>query len=93
MSVLNHLDEDDPRLPPTEVRCRSCPNSMWFSSPTEVKCYCKVMFLVSWSTDQPNEIHLCDGAEPPPTEAAPDLEVPESSAERQTTSPASYLET
>ncbi len=43
------------RKPPPESqnRLRALSNSVWFSSPTEVKCYCRVMFLVSWSTKEP----------------------------------------
>ena len=52
---------DKSRRPPPEVVCATCPNSVWFASPAEVKCYCRVMFLVTWSTAEPNQITLCDG--------------------------------
>ena len=57
--VLQELDEN--RRPKARTVCEHCPNSVWFSSPTEVKCYCRVMFLVSWSTKEPNQITKCDG--------------------------------
>ena len=38
------------RRPKVKTVCETCPNSVWFSSPTEVKCYCRVMYLVTWST-------------------------------------------
>ena len=44
-----------------KTACEACPNSVWFSSPTEVKCYCRVMYLVTWSTKEPNQITGCDG--------------------------------
>ncbi|EGQ8186719.1 conjugal transfer protein TraH [Vibrio parahaemolyticus] len=52
---------DESRRPSQEVVCGTCPNSVWFASPTEVKCYCRVMFLVTWSTTEPNDITQCDG--------------------------------
>jgi len=47
--------------PKQKTACETCPNSVWFASPVEVKCYCRVMFLVSWSTKEPNQITACDG--------------------------------
>jgi hypothetical protein len=41
--------------------CEQCPNSVWFHSPKEVKCYCRVMYLVVWSTKEPSQITGCDG--------------------------------
>ena len=49
------------RRPALKTVCETCPNSMWFSSPLEVKCYCRVMYLVTWSTQDPNVITNCDG--------------------------------
>ena len=49
------------RRPKAKTACETCPNSMWFSSPVEVKCYCRVMYLVTWSTKEPNQITNCDG--------------------------------
>lgn len=47
--------------PKTEIVCERCPASLWFASPVEVKCYCRMMYLVVWSSAEPNEIMLCDG--------------------------------
>ncbi|CAG0908859.1 unnamed protein product, partial [Cyprideis torosa] len=33
------------RRPAQKTACEQCPHSVWFSSPTEVKCYCRVMYL------------------------------------------------
>ena len=52
---------DASRRPPTKTVCETCPNSVWFASPQELKCYCRVMFLVTWSTQEPNQLTLCDG--------------------------------
>ncbi|SEQ92567.1 hypothetical protein SAMN04244573_02528 [Azotobacter beijerinckii] len=57
--VLQELDAN--RRPKARTVCERCPNSVWFSSPTELKCYCRVMFLVTWSTKEPNQLTGCDG--------------------------------
>lgn len=53
---------DDARRPQASTVCERCPNSVWFASPAELKCYCRVMFLVSWSSREPHQITHCDGA-------------------------------
>lgn len=57
--TLAALDEN--RRPVLKTVCESCPNSVWFSSPQEVKCYCRVMYLITWSTKEPNQMTNCDG--------------------------------
>ncbi len=57
--TLDQLDKT--RRPEPATICEGCPNSVWFSSPTEVKCYCRVMYLVTWSSEEPNRITGCDG--------------------------------
>jgi hypothetical protein len=57
--TLDALDES--RRPKASTVCEHCPNSVWFASPAEVKCYCRVMFLVTWSSKEPNQITHCDG--------------------------------
>ena len=57
--ALESLDKQ--RRPRPATVCEGCPNSVWFTSPTEVKCYCRVMYLVTWSTKEPNQITACDG--------------------------------
>lgn len=49
------------RRPSASTVCEDCPNSVWFASPTELKCYCRVMFLVTWSSREPSQITHCDG--------------------------------
>ena len=53
---------EDARRPKASTVCERCPNSVWFASPDELKCYCRVMFLVTWSTKEPNQLTHCDGA-------------------------------
>lgn len=57
--TLAELDES--RRPKAKTVCEDCPNSVWFTSPAEVKCYCRVMFLVTWSSKEQNQITACDG--------------------------------
>jgi hypothetical protein len=49
------------RRPKEKTVCETCPNSVWFTSPVEVKCYCRVMYLITWSTQEPNQLTGCDG--------------------------------
>lgn len=58
--TLDALDAS--RRPQAATVCERCPNSVWFASPMELKCYCRVMFLVTWSSAAPNQITHCDGA-------------------------------
>ena len=57
--TLDALDAS--RRPQARTVCEDCPNSVWFASPAEVKCYCRVMFLVTWSSKAPQQITHCDG--------------------------------
>ena len=41
--------------------CASCPNSMWFGSVKNQKCFCRIMHAVTWSAEEPNAITHCDG--------------------------------
>ena len=49
------------RQPKVKTACETCPNSMWFSSPEEVKCYPRIMHMISWSGKDSNLITMCDG--------------------------------
>lgn len=57
--TLEALDES--RRPKARTACEHCPNSVWFSTPAEVKCYCRVMFLITWSNKEPSQFTNCDG--------------------------------
>ena len=51
------------RRPKPSTVCEICQASLWFASKEEVKCYCRVMHVVSWSTNEPNALTHCDGIE------------------------------
>jgi hypothetical protein len=57
--TLDALDQN--RRPSLKTECERCPNSVWFASPLEVKCYCRVMYLVVWSSKEPSQITNSDG--------------------------------
>jgi hypothetical protein len=57
--ALQELEEG--RRPKAVTECETCPHSLWFATPKEVKCYCRAMYLVVWSTKDPMEITHCDG--------------------------------
>jgi hypothetical protein len=57
--VLDGLDK--PRLLKVKTVCARCPHSVWHKTPKDLKCYCRVMYVISWSTDTPNQITACDG--------------------------------
>jgi len=44
-----------------ETVCARCPNSMWFGSAKEQKCFCRVMHAVTWSVEEKYQITHCDG--------------------------------
>lgn len=52
---------DEKRRPQPEAVCARCPQSLWFTTKTQVKCYCRQMFAVTWSTEEPIAIMACDG--------------------------------
>lgn len=52
----------DQRPNPSTV-CETCPASVWFKSPVELKCYCRVMHLVTWGPEEKTVLKACDGRE------------------------------
>ena len=52
---------DNARQPKITTACETCPNAIWFSSPEEVKCYCRIMHMITWSGKDSNLITMCDG--------------------------------
>lgn len=49
------------RRPKVATACEICPMSLWFASPVELKCYCRAMYLITWSSKEPSQITHCDG--------------------------------
>lgn len=56
LASISAKDRPDP-----STVCEVCPASVWFVSPAGVKCYCRVMHLVTWSKEEPNDLTHCDG--------------------------------
>lgn len=50
------------RRPKLATVCETCPHSVWFATPSELRAYCRVMYLVVWSSKEPNQLTHCDGA-------------------------------
>lgn len=48
-----------PQHRPSTV-CAGCPDSLWLKSRMELRCYCRQMHLIVWSTQEPNELLDCD---------------------------------
>ncbi len=44
--------------PPTV--CVGCPQSLWFKTASDLRCYCRPMHLIVWSRDEPNSLTDCD---------------------------------
>ena len=60
--ISQTLDSIDPsRLPLPEVACTTCPRSNWYATAEELSCYCRIMYVITWTTRQPGRITLCDG--------------------------------
>ncbi len=49
------------RRPEPKPVCEACPHSMWFASAAHLKCYCRVMHVVTWNSEEPAPILSCDG--------------------------------
>lgn len=52
---------DETRRPRPDIKCAVCPNAVWFATDREVKCYCRIMYLLTWQTSEKTDIVLCDG--------------------------------
>lgn len=46
--------------PEQNIACANCPSANWFNTPTKLSCYCRVMFMITWSTDIKGDIVACD---------------------------------
>jgi len=56
------LEKLDARLRPSpSTVCEACPGSVWFAGKDGVKCFCRVMHLITWSSEEPNAMTACDG--------------------------------
>lgn len=59
--TITNLQKDQ-RPQPSTV-CETCPASVWLKSPVELKCYCRVMHLVTWGPEDKTVLTACDGRE------------------------------
>src|SRR5262245_9267412 len=42
--------------------CATCPHSLWFASAAHLRCFCRLMHVVTWEQDDPSSsIVACDG--------------------------------
>ena len=51
------------RRPKKPTTCEHCHAAIWFSSPEELKCWCRLMSGIVWTTKEPTELTSCDGVE------------------------------
>ena len=49
--------------PATYTACETCPASVWFASPGAVSCYCRIMHLTTYTSENPQTFQFCDGRE------------------------------
>ena len=50
------------RRPKRSPICAVCPHSLWFASAEHLRCYCRLMHVVTWkSEDESSPIAACDG--------------------------------
>lgn len=49
------------RRPKPSTVCEACPASIWYTTPDGLTCFCQIMKLKTWSTEQPNTMLACDG--------------------------------
>ena len=57
--VIKELPEE--KLPQKETLCEYCPNSLWFMTQNELKCFCTSMNSISYSRESEEPIISCDG--------------------------------
>ena len=58
--VLQELDPS--RLPVILPVCATCPASSWFTTVTDLRCYCNAYRLLSWN-DKEEAVMSCDARE------------------------------
>lgn len=52
-----------PKQRPSTV-CTTCPQSLWFVSAVELRCFCRSMNVIVWSPAEPNALVDCDQLHP-----------------------------
>ena len=49
------------RRPRPEPVCARCPRAVWFGSANSVSCYCRLMHVLTWTSEEPKPLLFCDG--------------------------------
>jgi len=49
------------RRPNPSTVCERCKGAIWYVTADSLKCFCRVMRVTSWSTEEPNALQACDG--------------------------------
>jgi hypothetical protein len=49
------------KLPNPLPVCAACPAAVWHVSEQALRCYCRIMHLESWTSEQPQPLLACDG--------------------------------
>ncbi len=57
--TLLMIHED--RRPKPSTVCEACPASLWFASVPDLKCYCRIMHVVTYDSGNPTALTHCDG--------------------------------
>lgn len=52
---------DAKRRPNPLPVCAACPQSLWFASADHLQCYCRLMHVRTWDSQDPQPILQCDG--------------------------------
>lgn len=61
VASLTLLQIEESRRPNPSTVCEVCPASVWMATPKAVKCFCRVMRVITWETHDPNTLTHCDG--------------------------------
>lgn len=59
---------EDSSKPQKEVVCITCTSAMWFKIPSELRCFCHRMRMLSWQSCKPFPVVACDGWDDQPAE-------------------------
>ncbi len=60
-TLLAINEQDMPNPPPASAACRHCPGAVWMLTTDGVRCYCRVMHLMTWSPEEMSPPSKCDG--------------------------------
>lgn len=58
------IDRTDSRQTPLpDFACMTCPAAVWLTGKGKLLCYCTVMRVETWSTENPQQIQVCTAKE------------------------------